>query len=151
MGSHAGCSIIPGGIPPEKGGIPPGTHLGSHLIFLPGCTCTGALPCVFSQLLCCFPCFYSLPLPHTPRFGKYPFHKLVCQSCIEKCLEVSSTSLVAAPTLPFNRISESFVNIPTEVRYCVSCGTHVSYSTFSHQQNAKKKKKNEQLNNDELK
>ena len=52
-----GCSIIPGGIPPEKGGIPPekggippekggippGTHLGSqvglagsHLIFLPG-------------------------------------------------------------------------------------------------------------------
>ena len=39
MGSHAGCSIIP----PEKGGIPPGTHLGSqvglagsHLIFLPG-------------------------------------------------------------------------------------------------------------------
>ena len=36
MGSHAGCSIIPGG-------IPPGTHLGSqvglagsHLIFLPG-------------------------------------------------------------------------------------------------------------------
>ena len=43
MGSHAGCSIIPPGIPPEKGGIPPGTHLGSqvglagsHLIFLPG-------------------------------------------------------------------------------------------------------------------
>ena len=42
-GSHVGCSIIPGGIPPEKGGIPPGTHLGSqvglagsHLIFLPG-------------------------------------------------------------------------------------------------------------------
>ena len=47
VGSHAECSIIPGGIPlgitPEKGGIPPGTHLGSqvgsagsHLIFLPG-------------------------------------------------------------------------------------------------------------------
>ena len=47
MGSHLGCSIIPGGIPSgiplKKGGIPPGTHLGSqlglagsHLTFLPG-------------------------------------------------------------------------------------------------------------------
>ena len=47
MGSHLGCSIIPGGIPSgiplKKGGIPPGRHLGSqlglagsHLIFLPG-------------------------------------------------------------------------------------------------------------------
>ena len=61
----------------------------------------------FALLACLLACFFPPSLPHL--WGKYQFHTLVFQCCVDRCLEVGCGSVAMVTSFLLRRLLPSSV------------------------------------------